>query len=49
MKLTNIKYLDTGKGLSSYSKLCKEIYDKYTNSSKKNMMEYILGMVIAKN
>ena len=34
MKLLNIQYLETGKGLSNYNKACKRIYDNYRAAAR---------------
>ena len=44
MKLSNIKYLDAGIGLSNYSKLNRAVYDIYHNYSKTQLEKHISEM-----
>ena len=41
MKLSNIKYLDSGQDLKHYSKLNKEVYDKYHTYSSTQLEKCI--------
>ena len=48
MKLQNIRLIDTGIGLKNYSKLNKQIYDRYFGTSKEIIMKKMLELVLKK-